>query len=237
MTITIVIPAYNEEGVLKETLEKLFSFLDGEWRGNETVRVVVADNGSTDATAPMVKTMQAQEKRLTLFSVPERGKGNAVFSAWRQFPADYSIFFDADLATDLFVLPELVRALREGADIAVASRFAPGAIVLRSLLRHTFSRILQAMLWVVFRLQVRDAPCGMKAVTRAVVATLVPLVRDRAWFFDTELLVRAERKGLRIAEVPARWSDAADKKRASRVGVVRVAWHYCKAIALLRFTL
>lgn len=237
MKIVIAIPAYNEEKIIMCTLRTVFERLHTADFKGDMVTVVVADNGSTDATTSHVRAYMKKEKSLAFLSVPIRGKGNAVFSAWEQHPADIAVFLDADLSADIEALPELIRMVREDADIAVASRFAPGALVSRSLSRRIFSLVLRRVLWLSFGLSVRDAPCGMKAVSRRVVRELVPHVRDRAWFFDTELLIRAERLGYRIVEVPVRWSDAADKNRPSHVGVMRVISSYCFAIFRLRFLL
>lgn len=235
--ILIVIPTYNESAIIERTLDTLFRFLHHASIPHETFRVVVADNGSTDDTPTIVRNFMCHEAHVLLSLIEKKGKGHAIYSAWQEYCADINIFLDADLSTDLVALPVMIQAIQEGADIATASRFVPGAVVSRSLLRRCFSRSLRILLWVFFQLHVRDAPCGMKAVTRRVVTELVPDVRDRGWFFDTELLVRAERKGMRIIEVPVRWSDASDRDRPSRVSALRVIKNYCLAILRLRLSL
>lgn len=235
--ITIVIPTYNEERLIMRTLDALFQFLSTTHEIRAPIRVVVADNGSTDGTPAIVRDYTAHEPRLTLFSISLRGKGNAIGAAWQRYLSDINVFLDADLSADLAALPELIRSVTEGTDIAIASRFVPGAVVTRSWGRRIFSRTLRLLLWGVFGLHVRDAPCGMKAVHRRVVEELVPNIRDRAWFFDTELLIRAERQGFRIVEIPVRWSDSADRDRPSRVAVWKVVGSYLLSIARLRFSL
>lgn len=236
MTITIVLPSYNEAVIIEKTLVTLFRFID-RTLAHHTIRVVVADNGSTDTTAAIVHDFMRREPRLSYLAVRQQGKGHAVSTAWKAYRADWNVFIDADLSADLATLPLLLDALQSGADIAVASRFAPGAVVDRSSLRRCYSWTLRFVLWILFRLTVRDAPCGMKAVTQRVVTELVPVVRDRAWFFDTELLIRAERNKYRIVEIPTSWSDVADRARPSRANMVHVILHYCMAILRLRLSL
>ena len=237
--IIVVIPTRNEATIIRENLQRLAEFLRANLQ--EDWRVIVADNGSTDATRSIVRAIAAADPRMELLEIAEPGKGRAVLTAWkhavphpptpplpvgagetknsfspstgvegeREGVDDVSIliFMDADLATNLDGLPKLIDALQNGADIAIGSRYIAGARTDRSALRHIVSLTNRILLRALFRLRVTDPPCGFKAVNARVVREIVPLVRDTQWFFDTELLIRAQRAGMRIAEIPVTWRE------------------------------
>lgn len=214
----LVIPTHNEAAIIAQNLARLLAacrtaFAREEWR------IVVADNASSDATRTIVARVAAHEPRLALRTLDRRGKGGAVMQAWRYalqmdgrteepiIGSSVYAFLDADLATDLQHLPELIAAVRGGADIAAASRYLAGSRTQRSLLRHCFSRCNRVLLRLRFGLRMSDPPCGAKAVSARVVRDIVPHVRDDQWFFDTELCIRASRAAMRIVEIPVVWAE------------------------------
>jgi hypothetical protein len=137
---------------------------------------------------------------------------------------------DVDLSTDLDALLPLVAPLVSGhSQVAVGSRLARGARVVRGPRREVISRIYNLILRSVLHLGVHDAQCGFKAVRTDALQTLLPEVEDESWFFDTELLVRAQRAGLRIVELPVDWVDDPD----SRVDIVRTALDDLRGVARL----
>jgi glycosyltransferase involved in cell wall biosynthesis len=231
-SLDIVIPVLNEEAGLAASVGKLRDFLS-ERMGDYRWRIVVADNGSSDATPEIGKRLSWEDERIGYVRLEQRGRGRALSRAWRESEADIVGYMDVDLSTDLDALPALAEAVRsEGYDVAVGSRLRPGARVTgRSFRRELVSRAYSAVFRSMFLTGFRDAQCGFKAVTRRVVDDVVPLVKDTGWFFDTELLILAEKNGYRVKEVPVTWTDDPD----SRVKLVGTA--YGDMMGLLRLRL
>jgi glycosyltransferase involved in cell wall biosynthesis len=233
MRLNVTIPALNEEAMLPDTIRKvnarlLADFPDGYWI------IVVADNNSTDSTPRLTAAMLPEYSHLRYVRLERRGKGYGIRSGWEAYPADVNVFMDADLATDLDALKPLVETAARVGGIALGSRYHPASEVNRSPFRLLVSRGYRLVFRLWLDLRVRDAACGFKAVSAEVLSKIVPLVRDNRWFFDTELLVRAQRAGYPLTEVPVRWIEEAPGGRRSRVNVADVAAQYLKACANLR---
>ena len=229
-SVDIVIPVLNEEKALPSSIACLHGFLsenlDGPWR------IVIADNGSSDATPQVCHTLAEQYSEVTYLRIEQRGRGRALRKAWLESAADVVSYMDVDLSTDLRAFPLLLHALQDGHDIAIGARLIPGAEVhLRSLKRELISRSYNLLIKLMFATRFHDAQCGFKALTRAAAATLVPYVVDQGWFFDSELLILAEKRGFEIKEVPVAWTDDPD----TRVKVVGTAWKDFKGLLRLRF--
>ncbi len=231
MKILIAIPALNEEAVLRRTIESLRSFVATSMRDDD-VTIVIADNGSTDGTAAIGSELAAAHSDVRYLRTERRGKGLAIRAAWNSDDADAFAFMDADLSTELSALPALVGAIRRGADVAIGSRFHPDSRVARPFGRRLFSVGYRLFARLAIGLRAGDASCGFKAASRRVIREIVPAVRDEGWFFDTELLVRAERRGFRIVEVPVIWREP--EGRRSKVRPFAVAARYVRAILQLR---
>ena len=145
--------------------------------------------------------------------IPQKGRGRALRAAWLASPADVLSYMDVDLSTDLAAFPPLIEAIAsEGYDIAIGSRLARGADIRRSLRREAISRGYNVMIKGLFFTRFSDAQCGFKAVSRRAVQELVPLIENNEWFFDTELLILAEKAGYRIKEIPVRWLEDPDTR-------------------------
>ena len=231
-TVDIVIPVLNEEVALPVCIEKIFSFVedhpDREWR------VVVADNGSTDRTAEVASELIDKYPSLRVTHLDQRGRGRALKKAWTESDADVRLYMDVDLSTDINRMPDLVSAIAdEGYDVAVGSRLRKESeVVGRTLKREITSRGYNIMIRMMFPLTGwRDAQCGFKAVSRKAAENVVPLAKDNAWFFDTELLLLAGKAGYRIKEIPVRWEDDPD----TRVKIISTAWEDVKGLLRLRF--
>jgi len=231
-TVDIVIPVLNEEVALPVCIEKIFSFVedhpDREWR------VVVADNGSTDRTAEVASELIDKYPSLRVTHLDQRGRGRALKKAWAESDADVRLYMDVDLSTDINRMPDLVSAIAdEGYDVAVGSRLRKESeVVGRTLKREITSRGYNIMIHMLFPLtKWRDAQCGFKAVSRKAADNVVPLAKDNAWFFDTELLLLAGKAGYRIKEIPVRWEDDPD----TRVKIISTAWEDVKGLLRLRF--
>ena len=230
--LDVVIPGLNEEKGLEDTVRTLSAFMY-ENMGSYDWRIVIADNGSTDATPDIGRRLASEQERVEYLRLEQRGRGRALKYAWGQSDADVVSYMDMDLSTDLSYLPPLVGAIAEGGhDVAIGSRLKRGAQVVgrspkREFISRSYSLIFRAMFFTSFQ----DAQCGFKAVGRRVVDEVLPLVKDTGWFFDTELLILCEKNGYRVEELPVRWVDDPD----SRVRIVSTAYEDMKGLARLRF--
>lgn len=229
-SVDLVIPVYNEEAQLAKSIAVLRAFLSKNL--DMPYRIVVADNGSTDTTLGIAKSLSEQYKDVGYVHLEQKGRGRALRRAWLESPASIVSYMDVDLSTDLVHFPALVKAIaQDGYDIAIGSRLSRGSKVKRAFKREFISRSYNLMIKMMFRTRFSDAQCGFKAVSRKAAQELVPLIKDQAWFFDTELLLLATMKGYRIKEIPVRWIDDPD----SRVRIVKTATEDIKGLLRLRF--
>ena len=229
--VEVVLPAYNEEHDLPRSVETLVAFLRAQpqcvWR------VLIADNASTDGTLAAAQALAEAHPEVAALHLPQKGRGRALRAAWLASAADAVCYMDVDLSTGLDALPPLIDAvLHGGHDVAIGSRLARGSRVYeRPLKREITSRgynlLIKSMFWTRFS----DAQCGFKALNRAAAQRLLPLVQDNAFFFDTELLLIAEKRGLRIFEIPVTWTD----DPGTTVRIVNTALEDIKGLLRLRF--
>jgi len=216
--VEIVVPVYNEAEHLTERITELRRFLDDSFPFRALVTVV--DNASTDATAAIAAQLAHTLPGVAAVHLPRKGRGYALRSAWSTSTAPVVAYMDVDLSTSLSALLPLVTPLLSGhSDIAIGTRLAKGARVVRGPKRELISRAYNHIVKVLLRGRFSDAQCGFKALRRDAAAELLPLVEDDEWFFDTELLVTAQRLGMRLLEVPVEWVDDPD----SRVQILHTA--------------
>jgi putative flippase GtrA len=228
LDVEIVVPVYNEEHALRPSIERLHGFLSSEFP--LTWQIVIADNASHDRTLEVAQQLCDELDGVTLLHTRDKGRGRALRAAWLGSPARVVCYMDVDLSTDLRALLPLVAPLISGhSDLAIGTRLAQSARVRRGPKRELISRSYNLVLRTVLRARFTDAQCGFKAIRSDVAAGLLPTVVDEGWFFDTELLVLAQRQGLRIHEVPVDWVDDPD----SRVEIVRTAWGDLRGVARL----
>ena len=226
--IDVVVPVHNEQAGLERSIRRLHRFLAAElpfaWR------IVIADNASTDAT-PAIATRLARElSHVDVLRLAYKGRGRALRAAWSASDARVVCYMDVDLSTDLRALLPLVAPLLSGhSDLAIGTRLARGARVVRGPKRELISRAYNRLLHTALRAHFSDAQCGFKAARTDALRGLLADVRDDGWFFDTELLVLAQRRGLRIHEVPVDWVDDPD----SRVDIARTAFDDLRGVARL----
>jgi putative flippase GtrA len=216
--VDVVVPVYDEVEALRGSVERLHAYLtDGL---PFSARITVADNGSSDGTWEVALALAEELPGVRAVRLDEKGRGRALYTVWSESDAAVLAYMDVDLSTDLAALLPLVAPLISGhSDLAIGSRLTHGARVVRGPKREVISRSYNAILHLLLRTRFSDAQCGFKAIRADRARQLLPLVHDRAWFFDTELLVIAERAGLRIHEVPVDWVDDPD----SRVDIVATA--------------
>jgi len=210
-TVDAVIPVYNEEHVLAESVATLHAFLSEhlpyDWR------ILVADNASSDGTLALAQGLSEQYRRVACVHLDQKGRGRALRKAWLESKADIVAYMDVDLSTEIEAFPALVHAIaEEGYDLATGSRLAHGSRTTRSFKREAISRIYNLIIKTIMWTRFSDAQCGFKAISRRAADVLVPLVQNNEWFFDTELLVLAEKKGYRIKDIPVKWIEDPDTR-------------------------
>jgi glycosyltransferase involved in cell wall biosynthesis len=216
--VELAIPVYNEQVILEKSVRRLRSYLDESFPFETLIRIV--DNDSTDDTWEIASGLAETVPGVAALHLSQKGKGRAVRAAWSSSTARIVAYMDVDLSTDLDGLLPLVAPLLSGhSDIAIGTRLASSSRVLRGARREVVSRAYHVVLRLALHSEFSDASCGFKAARRESAEALLPLVSDEHWFFDTELLVRAERNGFRIHEVPVDWIDDED----SRVHIRSVA--------------
>src|SRR6478752_1881626 len=225
-TLDIVVPVYNEEFDLPRSVARLHDHLSTQIP--MSFRITIADNASIDATPMIADRLAAQYPDVRAVHLPQKGRGRALKQVWLDSDADVLVYMDVDLSTDLAAVLPLIAPLVSGhSDLAIGTRLHRGSRVIRGAKREFISRSYNLMLRHALSARFSDAQCGFKAIRREVAAHLLPLVEDNEWFFDTELLVLAERSGLRIHEVPVDWIDDPD----SRVDLMATAVADLRGIA------
>jgi putative flippase GtrA len=216
--IEIVIPVHNEEIDLEPCVRRLHAQLAATLPF--THRITIADNASTDDTLAIAGRLAAEFAEVAVVHLAEKGRGRALRQVWAASDAQVLAYMDVDLSTDLAAVLPLVAPLVTGhSDLSIGTRLHRGSRVVRGAKREFVSRSYNLVLRRTLSARFTDAQCGFKAIRRDVAHRLLPLVEDTGWFFDTELLVLAERTGLRIHEVPVDWVDDPD----SRVDILATA--------------
>lgn len=227
-TVEIVIPVYNEEAQLAESVETLRAYLEAYVPYRWTI--IVADNASTDRTLQIAGCLTA-DPRIQVLHLDQKGRGRALKAAWLASPADVVAYMDVDLSTNLESFLPLIAPLIAGhSDVSIGSRLLRGAVVTRQWKREILSRGYNLLLRLLFWNGFSDAQCGFKAMTRSAARALLPQVEDNQWFFDTELLLLAEEYGYRIHEVPVDWVEDLD----SRVDISRTVLDDLKGLWRVR---
>jgi putative flippase GtrA len=226
--LDIVVPVFNEERDLGPCVRRLHTHLSGAFPYR--FRITIANNASTDGTALIADELARAIPEVAAVHLAEKGRGRALHEVWSASDAAVLAYLDVDLSTDLNALSPLIAPLLSGhSDLAIGSRLARGARVVRGPKREIISRCYNLILRGALATRFSDAQCGFKAIRSDVARKLLPHVSDTGWFFDTELLVLAERSGLRIHEVPVDWVDDPD----SRVDIVSTAVADLKGIVRL----
>ena len=213
--LEVVVPVYNEEGTLALSIRRLHRYLSSSmpfsWR------IVIADNASSDATPEIAQSLTVALRGVSVMRLEQTGRGRALRAAWSRSTARVVAYMDVDLSTDLRALLPLVSPLLSGhSEVAIGTRLAPGSRITRGRKRDFISRSYNHLLRLSLRARFSDAQCGFKAVRSDVLPELLAAVEDQGWFFDTELLIAAQRRGMRIHEVAVDWVDDPD----SRVEIV-----------------
>ncbi len=234
MTFDVTIPVLNEEETLEKNVKILHHFLKDHFPESGQWQIVIADNGSTDQTARIAQRMSETIPEVVFVKVPRRGVGLALKTSWSQSNADIVGYMDLDLATDLSHFPEAYEAIaNQKQDIVYASRLHPRSQVIdRPFKREVASRIFNFLLKVYLRVGFSDGMCGFKFLKRPVFNRLLKAgANNDGWFFSTELLVISEWLGLKVFELPVKWTDDVS---SSRVKIIPLAKRYIKSMIELK---
>ncbi len=234
MTFDVTIPVLNEEQTLVQQVRRLHHFLSQHFPDIGQWRIVIADNGSTDQTRPLAAALADELPEVRLVQVPQKGVGLALKTSWHQSQADIVGYMDLDLATDLQHFIQAYHALAtEGFDLVYGSRLHRRARVRgRTVKREITSRVFNTLLQTYLGTRFSDGMCGFKWLRREHVPPLMAggAVSD-GWFFSTELLAVAEWKGLKMCELPVKWTD---DSASSKVQIAPLAKQYIKAMQVLK---
>ncbi len=211
--VSVVLPAYNEADTLERTVDVTLQTL-AEFLPSDQVEVIIAEDGCEDATPEIARQLAADDPRIShVHSDVRLGRGGALERAFDTAQGDVLAYLDTDLATDMRHLKQLVETIRTGeADVATGSRWVPGREADRPAKRGVPSRVFNRLVRLVLRSDLRDHQCGFKAVSREAFDYLRDDIDDDHWFWDTELLVRAQRAGFEVAEFPVEWTPKEDSK-------------------------
>jgi putative flippase GtrA len=237
--VEIVVPVHNEEAGLAASVRRLHAYLETHFPFSW--RITIADNASTDRTWAVARILAAELDGVHALHLDEKGRGLALRTAWLASDAAVVAYMDVDLSTELDALLPLVAPLLSGhSDVAIGSRLANGARVVRAPKRELISRSYNLILKATLHNHFTDAQCGFKAIRSETARALLPMVEDNAWFFDTELLALAERNGLRIHEVPVDWIDDPDSRvdiRSTAIEDLKGVWRLVRGFAAGRGSL
>jgi hypothetical protein len=218
LQVEVVVPVYNEAPNLEASITLLRRYLDESFPFRTVVTIV--DNGSTDSTALVAQRLASTLRGVQALILTQKGRGYALRTAWSASEAEVVAYMDVDLSTSLSALLPLVGSVLSGhSDLAVGTRLARGSRVVRGPKRELVSRAYSHIVRLSLRSHISDFQCGFKAIRRERALQILPLVDDNEWFFDTELIVTAERLGVRISETPVEWTD----DPASSVDIVSTA--------------
>ena len=229
VSVEVVVPVYNEQEAVPRSIPALCAYLETYFPYRWSV--VIADNASTDATLAVAEGLASAYPGVSVLHLEEKGRGRALKAAWSASEADVVAYMDVDLSTNLWSFLPLVAPLATGhSDVAIGSRLLRGAMVTRQWKREVISRCYNLLIKTLFANGFSDAQCGFKAIKRGVAQELLPQIEDNEWFFDTELLLLAEERSLRISEAPVDWIEDLD----SRVDVASTAMKDIKGLLRVR---
>lgn len=205
--VSIILPAYNEAGVIEDSVEKVREKLLELDRDFE---IIIAENGSTDGTDVISKKL-SDEYEDVKYLHSNKGRGNALRAAFKKAKGDVIVYMDTDLSTDLSYIEVVVNSIYAGYDVVTGTRLLPESIVVgRTLKREIASRSYNFLVRLILGSKLMDHQCGFKAFNGESLRELIDDVKDNDWSFDTEILVKAQKKGFKVTEIPVRWVDTTD---------------------------
>ncbi len=218
MHIEITIPVYNEEEILQKSISTIFSFLRGvDFR----YTVTIADNASNDKTLEIAKKLEKKYNNLKVLHTNKPEKGRSIKQVWTKSKAELLCFMDADLSTDLNHLKEMVHLLSHY-DLVIGNRLSHLSKTKRSIHREILSILYNKIAKLYLNTKSHDLQCGFKGIKKNVFMQLAKDIKNDGFFFDTELIVWAEKKNYRIKEIPIKWTE----RKASKIEILKIINDY-----------
>jgi len=223
--VTAIIPVFNDRKSLEIAIPASIKSLS---EITPAFEILIAEDGSTDGSAELVTEYKKKEPRLSLLHSDERqGRGRALNRAIHEARGSIVCYYDVDLATDMHHLKELIGAIRQGYDISTGSRLMPDSDIVRTGGREIASRSYNSLVRLILGSRVFDHQCGFKAFNHEHILAILPTIRDNHWFWDTEILVRAQKQGYQVHEFPVHW-------RAGKGTTVRIKDVFSMGSAIVR---
>lgn len=224
----IVVPVYNEEKIIEKSILIIHEHIKKNMKYPCTI--LIANNGSTDKTMDVAYRLEKKNSDIKTLDLTYKGRGYALKKAWNQIHADIYIYCDIDLSTDLSSLNDLIDKVRSGNDIVIGSRYHKRSKTKRTILRKTLSKGYNNIIRIFFKTKIHDFQCGFKAINNKIKEKVLPYIKDKEWFFDTELLLCSEHYGYKIKEIPIIWKEKPD----SKVRILQTIFSYINNIIRLK---
>lgn len=231
-SVDIVLPVYHGNlNELEDSVKKQLDYFKSGLR-NYKWKIVISVNGkNAQEIIALSKSLSKKYRNVAYLYTKIPGKGSGVINAWSKSNADICVYMDIDLSVDLRCLPNLIKKIESGYDISIGSRYHRNSIIKRSFKRKIVSMFYHLfLLKVILNAKYKDAQCGFKAISKSAVKKIIPYVRDKNWFFESELLYIAQRKGMKIMEIPVIWTES----RFSSVKLLRVVPEFLLKTIMLR---
>jgi glycosyltransferase involved in cell wall biosynthesis len=227
--VIVVIPVYNEEKVLESSIRNIYNYMDKNIK--EDWNIIIANNASIDNTKEIADNLTKKFNKVRAVHLSFKGRGNALKYAWSKNKSDVYAYCDVDLATDISHLKELFDSILKGNNVVTGSRYLNKSKSKRTINRFVFSKGYIYLIKLFFKTQLNDFQCGFKAVDNKIVKEILPKVRNKEWFFDTELLLLAEQSGkYKIKQIPVAWKESKDTK----VKIFKTVYDYVKNLIKLK---
>jgi len=232
-SIDIILPVYyGNLNELEESIEKQVKAYKTLLKNYEWNIVISINGKNAEEIINLSKNLSKKYRNVTYIYTEMPGKGHGVINGWLKSKADIRVYMDLDLSVDLICLPSLIKKIEQGNDISIGSRYLKESKVKRSLKRTIISIFYHLfLLKIILGTRYKDAQCGFKAISKKSAYELLPLVKDRVWFFESELLYIAQKKGYKIAEIPVIWNES----KFSSLNLLKVVPEFFIKMIKLRF--
>ena len=225
--IILVVPVYNEQAVLEKSIRKLHNYLSKNIK-QEWI-IIIANNASTDDTKRIADMLAKGLKRVKAVHLKFKGRGNALRYVWSNYKADIYAYCDVDLATNINHIKELLDNAQIN-NIVTGSRYLKTAKSKRSFKRLFLSKSYNLLVRLFFKTKINDFQCGFKAIDKKTSKYILPKTKNKGWFFDTELLLIAEKNKYKVKEIPVEWKESKDTK----IEMFRIIFNYIKNLVRLK---
>ncbi len=233
MKVLLVFPAYNKGSIIAGTIRRVSEYISRSRFDGVEIHLLIADNGSTDDTPEVSREICSRNQNVSYLRIDKKGRGFALKKSWSVLGYDVYFYMDSDLPYNLSVISDVIDAFRAGENIVVASRFANGSIVQRHWVRKFLTQGYRLLLKILFWNHFNDAQAGCKAISKEVRDEILPFLKDGGWFFDTRLLILAERHGYQIKELSIVCIDP----RQWRLKIISTVLYFFFKSIQLRFTI